>query len=92
MIILIFFIIRETHIFIWTIPTLLNILAKIFGIYHFNLDLTRIDEWVIVLIKNIFLIVISTFFIIVLLKTNNLSNENLNKDNTPSNFNNNDGV
>ena len=31
--------------------------------------------------KNIFLVVISTFFIIVLLKTNNLSNENLNKDN-----------
>lgn len=42
--------------------------------------------------KNIFLVVISTFFIIVLLKTNNLSNENINKDNTPSNFNNNDGV
>ena len=42
--------------------------------------------------RNIFLVVISTFFIIVLLKTNNLSNENLNKDNTPSNFNNNDGV
>lgn len=68
---------------------IVNILTKIFETYHFNLDLTRIDQWVIVLIKNIFLIVISAFFIISLLKTNNLSNENLNKDNAPSNFNNN---
>lgn len=42
--------------------------------------------------KKYILIVISTFFIIVLLKTNNLSNENLNKDNTPSNFDNNNDV